>query len=123
MNKHFKSLRNNIRKLRKVYHKRSDPNNWNKLQTAIKEYFDAYDQAKKSWWSDFYNKINCKDNKFWKVIDRVLNCNTKCIVQSLLRTDGSFEFDDENVTSIIGKAHITLLFINSAHSTVVIHST
>ena len=27
MNKHLKSLRNNIRKLRKVHHKRSDPNN------------------------------------------------------------------------------------------------
>ena len=53
MNKHLKSLQNNIRKLRKVYHKRSDPNNWRKLQTAIKEYSNAYDQA-----SSFINRLS-----------------------------------------------------------------
>ena len=50
--------------------------------------------------------VNCNDNKFWKVIDSVPNGNTKCVVQPLLCTNGSFDFDDKNITFMLEKAHI-----------------
>ena len=32
--------------------------------------------------------------------------STKCVVQPLLLTDGSFDFDDKNITSMLEKVHI-----------------
>ena len=106
MNTNLKLLQNKIKKLRKSYHKRSDPHNWNALQAALKEYITAYDQAKKSWWSDFCNKVNCNDNKFWKTIDSVLNGNTKCAIQTMIRADGSYEFDDKEIGTMLENTHI-----------------
>ena len=44
------------------------------------------------------NKINCDDKKVWKSIDKVLNGNSKCVIQLLIKTDGSYEFDDKEIS-------------------------
>ena len=105
-NAHLKALQTNIRKLRKIYHGKSDPHNWSILQEAINDYSKAYHQAKQAWWISFCNKINCDDKKFWKSIDKVLNGDAKCVIQPLIKADGTYEFDDKEISKTLIDTHV-----------------
>ena len=83
MTKELKNLQDTVRKTRKQYHKKSDPNNWPILQKVLNNYSKAYVKARKLWWSSFCNQANSDDSKFWKIINKVNNGDTKCVVQPL----------------------------------------
>ena len=105
-NAQLKALQTNIRKLRKIYHRKSDPHNWSILQEAINNYSKAYHQAKQAWRIPFYNKINCDDKKFWKSIDKVLNGDAECGIQPLIKPDGTYGFDDKEISKTLIDTHV-----------------
>ena len=89
MTKELKNLQYPVRKARKKYHKKSDPNNWSILQNVLNNYSKAYVKAKKLWWSTICNQVNSDDSKFWKIINKVNNGDTKCVVPPLEKTKKS----------------------------------
>ena len=106
MTKELKNLKDLVRKARKQYHKKSDPNNWSILQKVLNNYSKAYVEAKKLWWSSICNQVNSDDSKFWKIINKVNNGDTKCVVQPLEKNDKSHEFEDKGITEILENTHI-----------------
>ena len=117
MTKELKNLQDTVRKARKQYHKKSDPNNWSILQKVLNDYSKAYVKAKKLWWSSFCNQGNSDDSKFWKIIDKVNNGDTKCVVQPFEKNDKSHEFEDKGITEILENTHIKDAMLPLIHLT------
>ena len=49
-----------------AYYRRSDPNNWEKYQTAVEEFVTAYNQAQQEYWRSFCEDLLCNQQDIWQ---------------------------------------------------------
>ena len=105
-NDELKELLNICHAAKKKYYLRSDPNNWNRYQTALDNFIKKYVEAEKRYWNEFCQELLCSNQNVWQKINSITKGQKASIVQPLKDSNGTFIFDDTQITKMLENVHI-----------------
>ncbi|CAH1782304.1 unnamed protein product, partial [Owenia fusiformis] len=90
-----------VRKAKRNFNKRSDPNNWDKYSKLANEFTKMADLYKDQYWYNLFKQLDSKNtDKMWKVVKNYNKSGTtKPSVQPLIRKDGSFAITDSEIAN------------------------
>ena len=93
-------LSKEFKKAKRMFKKRRDECNENKMKELIRVFKEEELSAKSKYLDEMTGRLDPrKPGEFWKVVNRVKNTNVKGVVQPIKREDGSLAVTDEEIFS------------------------
>ena len=102
--KKLSDLHKEFRIDKKRFDFRSDEHNQNKLDQLRDKLNAEYEKESDNFWKEICQNTSTRD--IWNTIKKITNQQKHIILQPLRNSDGSFEFDDENIASRLKSAHV-----------------
>jgi ribonuclease HI len=97
----------NMRSANRAFSRRRDPNKFQLLQIAIQKFRQELETAKDTWWNSLCTSLNNIKADKWKIINKILKGSTMAPVQPLLNQDGTYEFNDAEISNRMTGMHVT----------------
>ena len=96
-----------MRDANRAFRRRRDPNKYQLLQIAIQNFRNELEKAKETWWNTLCTSLNKVKTDKWKIINKILKGSTMAPVQPLENEDGTYEFNDVEISNRMTGMHVT----------------
>jgi hypothetical protein len=96
-----------MRDANRAFRRRRDPNKYQLLQIAIQNFRQELEKAKETWWNTLCTSLNNVKTDKWNIINKVLKGATMAPVQPLENKDGTYEFNDVEISNRMTGMHVT----------------
>ena len=111
-NDELKQLLKECKKYKALYKRRRDPHNYDVLKGAVERFINTYHKAKELWWLDTCEALRTSDTKSWRTVNKILGTSATT-VQPLIKSDKSYDFDDEVIATRLEEVHVKRSQVNT----------